>query len=86
MLYSSDYHSPGANVPNPGDLPNQKDPPLHDPSEEPVAPVPDEEEKSGIKLPEDTDRDLTRDFPDTEDNRRGRKDPNIREEEEIEDG
>ena len=82
----SDYHKPGANLPDPGTLPNPVEPPLDGPSEEPVVPVPGEEEKPAIKLPENTDRDLTKEFPDTEDDRRGRKDPNIREEEEMEDG
>ena len=80
----SDYLPPNHDLPDPDDLPNPNEPPQHGPSEEPVAPVPDEEEHPPIKLPENTDRDLTREFPDAEDDRPGREDPNILEDEEME--
>ena len=77
----SDHRKPGANLPDPGSLPNPNEPPLDGPSEEPVVPVPGEEEHPPIKLPENTDRDLTEEFPDAEDGLPGREDPGILEQE-----
>ena len=70
---------------DPDTIPNPNVPPLDDPSKENPRTTPDDTPDPTLEMPGDTDKDLARDFPDAEDDRSGRRDPNILEKEEMED-
>ena len=85
MLYASDYHTPGGNqdLPHPEDVPEPNVPPIGDPDKEGPGSRPGDLPDDDIKLPDDTDEDMAKDYPDAEDQRPGRQDENIVEDEEM---
>ena len=70
---------------DPDAVPNPNVPPLDDASKENPRTTQDDTRDTTLEMPETTDKDLTEDFPDAEDDRSGRRDPNILEKEEMED-
>lgn len=71
-------------IPAPSNVPEPNVPPVDEPSKNPPAEVPDGKPEPQVKLPENAEHDLTKNHPDAEDDRAGRRDPNILEKEEME--